>query len=289
MPKAKYGCQLPQDINDFDRAIETAKLCENLGYDSVWFYDHLSPYWLRSGQAFECWTALSAVAARTTTIKLGTLVTNVGFRNPSLLAKMSSTVDNISGGRLILGLGIGDALSRSELRSYGFEFPSLKARVARLRETVLVLKAMWTKDKATFHGEHYKIRNAVNKPKPIQTPHPPIWIGGKHSEILDVVAEFADGWNYWGLNANELKRRTHWLSERCIKYGRSPKCILKSWLGTFPEQSSNMKAYSGLVQSISAKLKNQTDAGTRYFIASFPSSSGTKIYEAFAEAVKNLA
>jgi len=109
----RFGCQLPQDLDDFDRLVDVAKNCERLGYDSLWVYDHLSPFWSRSGRVLECWTTMSAIAGRTETVKVGSLVTNIALRNPSLLAKMSSTVDNISGGRLILGLGTGDKMSRN--------------------------------------------------------------------------------------------------------------------------------------------------------------------------------
>ena len=170
MVEMKFGCQLPLETGDFDRVIEIARECEGLGYDSVWAYDHLSPFWTRSGETLECWTTLSAVAERTNKVKVGSLVTNANLRNPSLLAKMTSTVDIISRGRLILGLGAGDKMSRHELQSYGYKFQSLRVRVEALRETILILKAMWTGDKSSFHGKHYQITQAVNLPKPIQKP-----------------------------------------------------------------------------------------------------------------------
>ena len=153
----RIGCQLPQDISDFQKLTEIAQECERLGYDSVWAYDHLSPFWMKQAQALECWTLLSAIAQRTSKIKVGTLVTNVNLRNPALLAKMSSTLDKISGGRLILGLGTGDKFSREELQSYGYQFPSLNERIGRLRETILILKSMWTQPEASFKGTYYSL------------------------------------------------------------------------------------------------------------------------------------
>jgi len=289
LPKSKFGCQLPQDSDDFDRVIEVAKYCEKIGYDSVWVYDHLSPFWSRSGQAFECWTTLSAVAARTNSVKVGSLVTNVVLRNPSLLAKMSSTIDNISNGRLILGLGTGDKMSREELYSYGYRFPDLNERVERLRESVQILKAMWTYDEVTFHGNQYKISRAVNLPKPKQRPHPPIWIAGRHLRILDVVAEFADGWNYWGLSKDGLERRKRYLDNKCTEQGRKPSSILKAWSGTFKQLSDGAPSYSELSRNITGKLRNQIAAGTSYFIASFGSGAELESYQAFADAVRSLA
>ena len=172
LPDLKFGCQLPQGIADSDHVIEVAVECERLGYDSVWAYDHLSPFWVRSGQALECWTLLAAVAARTSRIKIGSLVTNVNFRNPALLAKMTSTLDDISGGRLVVGLGVGDRLSRNELRSYGYKLPPLDERIARLRETIQILKSMWTEDNATFAGKHFRTSRARNYPKPRHKPPP---------------------------------------------------------------------------------------------------------------------
>lgn len=288
MPKSNFGCQLPQDSDDFDHVIEVAKHCESLGYDSVWVYDHLSPFWSRSGRALECWTTLSAIAARTNSIKVGTLVTNVGLRNPSLLAKMSSTLDNISNGRLILGLGTGDKMSREELHSHGYKFPDLNERIERLRECIVILKTMWTKEEATFHGKHYQISGAVNFPKPKQQPHPPIWIGGRHFRILDVVAEHADGWNHWGLSKDGVERRNEYLDKRCAGYGRQPNSILKSWSGIFRRLSGGAGNHSEAVRNIAEKLQKLAGPETAYFIASFDSRAEPESYQAFADAVKNF-
>jgi alkanesulfonate monooxygenase SsuD/methylene tetrahydromethanopterin reductase-like flavin-dependent oxidoreductase (luciferase family) len=282
----KFGCQLPLEVGDFDRLIEIARECERLGYDSVWAYDHLSPFWTQSGEALECWTTLSAVAACTSKVRVGSLVTNANLRNPSLLAKMSSTVDVISGGRLILGLGTGDRMSRAELHSYGYKFQNLNERVEALRENISILKAMWTKDEASFHGKHYEITRAVNFPKPKQKPHPPIWVGGKHLRILDIVAEMAEGWNYWGLGKEELAERSVYLASKCAKLGRSLDTIVKSWSGTLSRGAKNR---AERVEKIAAELRSQTDAETSYFIASFGPRADQESYQAFAEAIKSLA
>jgi alkanesulfonate monooxygenase SsuD/methylene tetrahydromethanopterin reductase-like flavin-dependent oxidoreductase (luciferase family) len=283
-----FGCQLPQGTNDFESLAGIAERCESLGYDSVWAYDHLAPYWTRRGQSYECWTLLGAIAQRTTKIKLGSLVTNVNLRNPALLAKITSTFDNISKGRLILGLGTGDRMSRTELLSYGYPFSSTDERVERLKETILILKSMWTKDRATFEGRYNKLSNAVNYPKPIQTPHPPIWIGGQHVKILDIVAEMADGWNYWGLDKEILERRTKYLSRRCMKIGRPPSEIIKSWAGTLSQVLRRSGSRAELRESIREQLMKQTDRETRYFIGSFGARTGALAYGAFAEAVRSL-
>ena len=288
MTKNRFGCQLPQEESNFDKVAKVAENCERLGYDSIWAYDHLAPYWTRRGQAYECLTLLAAIAQRTKKIKLGSLVTNVNLRNPALLAKITSSLDNLSDGRLILGLGTGDRMSCNELLSYGYSFATMDERVERLRETVLILKAMWTKDQATFEGRYHRVLNAVNYPKPIQKPHPPLWIGGKHPKILDVVAEMADGWNYWGITRETLAKRSSYLSDKCATIGRQPKQITKSWTGTLTHLIKPNRDRGQLVENIRKQIRSQTDTQTKYFIASLGSRADTSIYEAFAEAVKSL-
>lgn len=284
----KFGCQLPQETGDFEQLIAIAKECENLGYDSVWAYDHLSPFWIESHGSLECWTVLSGVAERTSRIKIGSLVTNVNLRNPALLAKMSSTVDNISDGRLILGLGTGDRFSHHELLSNGFKFSDLEGRVERLKETILLLRAMWSEDEAVFQGRYAGLTGALNYPKPRQRPQPALWIGGKHLRILDLVAEMADGWNYWGLGKEELKQRSQYLSSRCSALNRPMAKITKSWSGTLSRSTNSGENRSQMLRSMVEELKNQTDTETDYFIASFGTRADHKSYEVFADAVRDL-
>ena len=267
---------------------EIAQECERLGYDSVWAYDHLAPYWTERGEAFECWTLLSAIAQRTKTIKLGSLVTNVNLRSPALLAKMTSTLDNISKGRLILGLGTGDRMSREELLSYGYRFAGMDERVERLKETVIILKRLWTEDRTSFDGRYNKLSNAVNYPKPIQTPHPPIWIGGKHPKILDIVAEMADGWNYWGISKEVLAQRSRYLQEKCIQTGRDPNQITKSWTGPLSRVTRASGNLTKVVDDITAHLQSQIDNDTRYFIANLGPRAPLSMCEAFANAARSL-
>jgi len=283
-----FGCQLPQETNDFERLAEVAEECEELGYDSVWAYDHLAPFWTRRGQAFECWTLLAAIAQRTKKIKLGSLVTNVNLRSPALLAKITSTLDNVSKGRLILGLGTGDSMSRNELLSYGYGFAGIDERVERLKETVLILKAMWTEEQVSFQGKYNKLLDAINYPKPIQKPHPPIWIGGKHVKILDIIAEMGDGWNYWELKRKMLMQRSEYLSDKCIRIGRDPHQITKSWAGTLSHLLKQGGDHNQIVENIREQLRSQTDHETRYFIASLGARADPSSYEAFAEAVRSL-
>ena len=287
MPAVKFGCQIPQDSLDTDRLIDVALECERLGYDSVWAYDHLSPFWISSGKALECWTLLSAIAARTSRIKIGSLVTNINLRNPALLAKMTSTLDHISGGRLIVGLGVGDRLSRNELSTYGYKFLPTNERIARLRETIQILKSLWTEGEASFEGKHYRISHARNYPKPKQRPHPPVWVGGRHHKLLDVIVEMADGWNCWGLTRGELAERESYLLSKCAEVDRRPESIVRSWAGPVPTGRKG-EAYSKVVEGVKAELLRKTDRRTDYFIGSFDAQTPPEAYGAFAEAVKSM-
>jgi len=282
----KFGCQLPQDASDITRVFQAAKDCESLGYDSVWAYDHLTPYWLRSRSSLEGWTLISAVAARTSRIKIGSLVTNVNLRNPSLLAKITSTADNISGGRLIVGLGIGDRMSIPELRSYGYRYPPLDERVTLLRETIMVLKAMWTEPEVSFRGKILRLSKAVCQPKPKQTTGPPIWVGGRNRRLLDVTAELADGWNHWGVTGEKLRQLEAYLYSKCTEFRRPHESITESWAGTV---STFLPGKNKHADNVKKELKSRTGEKTSYFIASFPANADRKAYEGFAEAVRSIA
>jgi alkanesulfonate monooxygenase SsuD/methylene tetrahydromethanopterin reductase-like flavin-dependent oxidoreductase (luciferase family) len=230
---------------------------------------------------------MSAIAARTSRIKIGSLVTNVNLRNPALLAKMASSLDNISGGRLIVGLGVGDRLSQNELRTYGYRFPPTKERIDRLRETISILKLLWTKDEATFEGKHFQISQARNYPKPKQSPHPLIWIGGKHHELLDLAVEMANGWNCWGLSQMELAERESYLLSKCVEFDRRPESLVRSWAGTV-RIGRKGEAYSRVVEEIKTELLRKTNGRTDYFIGSFDAETVPENYGAFAEAVKSI-
>jgi len=284
----RIGCQLPQDTLDADHLIHDTLECERLGYDSVWTYDHLSPFWISSGEALECWELLSAIAAQTSRIKIGSLVTNINLRNPALLAKMSSSLDNISGGRLIVGLGVGDKLSRNEMGAYGYDFRPIDERIGRLRETIQILKSLWRDRETSFEGKYFRIFRARNYPKPKQSPHPPIWVGGKHHKLLDVVAEMGDGWNCWGLSRSERAERESYLLTKCAEIGRQPDRIVRSWAGPIPTVRKG-EPYSKFVEEIKTELLRESNDRIDYFIGSFKTGASNQEYGAFMEAVRSIA
>jgi len=168
-----------------------AKKAELLGYDSVWLSDHFISPDSRS-YGLETWTMLSALASQTRDIRLGTYVLCNQFRHPSLLARMASTLDIVSKGRLELGIGAG--WNKEEHVAFGFDWDRHSTRVERLRETIEIIKKLWTEDHVSYDGRYFQLKDATLEPKPFQKPCPHVWVGGNSEAIRNVVAEVGDGW-----------------------------------------------------------------------------------------------
>jgi F420-dependent oxidoreductase-like protein len=203
----------------WDRILRFAGSIEDLGYDSIWVYDHFHTHpVLTQESTFEAWTLMAALAAVTTRARLGQMCTCALYRPPSMLAKIASSIDVISGGRLDVGIGAG--WSRGEFEAYGYRFPSDRERLDMLEEAVQVLLAMWTEDEASFSGDHYTVERAINRPKPIQKPHPPLWIaGGGEKRTLRIVARYGDFANF-GDDIEEFKHKSQVLAGHCETLGR---------------------------------------------------------------------
>jgi F420-dependent oxidoreductase-like protein len=209
-------------------ALEIAQLAESLGYDSVWVYDHFHNIPRPAHEAvFECWATIAAVSQRTSRIRLGQMVSCAAYRNPSYVAKVTSTIDVLSGGRLDFGIGAG--WYEHEFRAYGYGFPPPRERIGVLRETVQIVKSMWTEPDTTFDGRYFQIAGAQCDPKPVQRPHPPVWIGGGGEKLtLRVVARQADVSNFGG-KPHEWSRKRKILKEHCAAVGRDEEEIRKTW------------------------------------------------------------
>jgi F420-dependent oxidoreductase-like protein len=210
------------------RAVELAELAERLGYDTLFVYDHFHNVPRPAHEAvFECWTALAAISQRTSRIRLGQMVGCNSYRQPSLLAKITSTLDVVSGGRLDWGIGAG--WYENEYRGYGYAFPAARDRIGMLRECVEIVRSMWTQPETSFDGTYYKLHRANCDPKPLQQPHPPIWIGGGGEQLtLRVVARFADCSNFGG-KPQEWKRKRDILRNHCQAVGRDAEEIRMTW------------------------------------------------------------
>jgi F420-dependent oxidoreductase-like protein len=239
MAELQFGAFIPQGWKmelagitgaeaKWQKAVETAVVAEELGYDSVWVYDHFHNVPVPAHEAvFECWTVMAAISQRTSRVRLGQMVGCAPYRNPGLLAKITSTVDVISGGRLDWGIGAG--WYDNEFRGYGYPFHDAKTRIGVLRETVEIVKSMWTDAETTYEGRYFQLNGAQCDPKPLQRPHPPIWIGGGGEQLtLRVVARHADRSNFGG-KPEEFAHKCEVLKEHCKAVGRDYDEIAKTW------------------------------------------------------------
>ncbi|KAA0234426.1 MAG: Alkanesulfonate monooxygenase [Acidimicrobiales bacterium] len=208
-------------------AVDTALLAEQLGYDSLWVYDHFHNVPLPAHETvFESWTTLTAISQLTSRARLGHMVGCAAYRNPALVAKIAATLDVISGGRLDWGIGAG--WYDQEFRAYGYGFPSAADRIRVLRETVEIVKLLWTEPDADYEGGHLAVHGAQCDPKPLQRPHPPVWIGGGGEELtLRVVAEHATHSNFGG-KPPEFAHKCEVLRRHCAEVGRDYDEITKT-------------------------------------------------------------
>src|SRR5947209_9893716 len=210
-----------------------AKRAEALGFGSVWLADHV--FWdvVKYGgpqETFDVYdplAGLAALARLTTDVRLGVLVASVPLRPPSVLAKALSTLDVISGGRLIAGLGAGNYEPELDAAGVGME-PS-RTRLERLEEAIDVLDGLFAGGPFTYHGRHYRTQNARCLPRPVQRPRPPIWVGGKGDRLLDLCARRADGWNtVWAWTHDDYRARLSVLDRACERAGRAPEAVTRS-------------------------------------------------------------
>jgi len=220
------GACVRRELLGFDVVKSLAAECDRLGYDSLWAADHLM---LGHGAAImECWTVLSSLAPVTSSMRLGALVLCAGHRNPALAAKMAATLDVISGGRVDYGIGAG--WHRSEQQAYGLPWiESPRERVQMMEDAIEIAREMWTKERPSYKGRHYSVEEAVCEPKPLQKPHPPIWIGGGGEKLLlRSVARYADGWNIPAMTPEAYAQKLDVIRSHCRAVGREYGEIEKS-------------------------------------------------------------
>ncbi|MHA2296814.1 MAG: LLM class F420-dependent oxidoreductase [Candidatus Hodarchaeales archaeon] len=234
MSNIRFGVQIePQFGFDYQTVEKIALKAEKVGFDSIWASDH---FFLddksEDTNCMEAWTLIAALAAKTQTLRLGTLVTGNSYRYPAILAKIAATVDMISNGRLEFGIGAG--WKEIEYKAYSIPFPSVKDRMDQLEESIQVIIDLWTEPKVTFEGKHYKIKDAFSAPKPVQNPYPPIFIGGTGKKrILRMVAKYGDYCNFgWWVPPEELKVLLDTLKEHCKAESRDYDSIGKSFFAS---------------------------------------------------------
>jgi F420-dependent oxidoreductase-like protein len=225
LPSYTFPDTPPERI--FDRLLEQVRAAEEAGFELITVMDHL--YQIQGvGQVtepmLEGWSTLAALARETTRPRLGTLVTGVTYRNPALLAKTATTLDVVSGGRAILGIGA--AWNDVEHAGYGFDFPLIRERMDRLDEALTIIRAMFTEERPSFEGRYYRIEQALNVPRPIQPGGPRILVGGGGEQrTLKIAAKHADMTHWFPLGLEMLRHKTEVLERHCAEIGRDPSTI----------------------------------------------------------------
>ena len=300
----KFSVRIHQGGYDYQTLRRIWMDADRLGYYSATLYDLLNI------PTLECWTALSALAAETSRVRLTPLVLANTYRHPSVFAKMASTLDVISDGRVEIGIGAGG--SRSDHQASGLDFPSTSARVRMLEESVEIMKRLWSEEEVNFEGSHYTLTGAKNDPKPVQKPHPPFLIGG-HGErhLFRAVARHADICNVgFEMDLDEHRASLDALGEHCRTVGRdlseievshNTRVVVAESDAEFDQlvaegaaggsvsvsdyRASLSRAIAGTPEQCAARIQEYVDAGITYFFLLFPDPIPTDRLELFAREV----
>ncbi len=261
MGPLRFGIKVAQMGGLYEQMEEAWLEADRLGFDTAWAHDHLLNQDDFSAPEDEGWTALTALLARSERVRGGLMVGCNTFRHPAVLAKMCTTIDRISGGRLDVGIGAG--WLEEEHREYGIELPSAADRIRMLDEACQIMKALWTERRATVEGRYYQVREACHEPKPVQRPHPPLMIGGSGEKLtLRVVARHANAWNFNGKSVEEYRHKANVLSEHCRAVGRDPAEIEHSAQFQPPAPAD--------VEAFARRLREYVSAGVTHLIITCP-------------------
>jgi len=227
MTTMRYGLKLSQNAT-IGQLRDVWQIADESGFDHCWIMDHFATLGPSDeGPIFEAWALLAGMAVATSRTRIGCSVTGNTYRHPAVLAKAAVTVDHLSGGRLEFGIGAGWA--ENEHTMLGLPFGTVADRADRLDEACQIILALWTQDRTTFTGKHYQLADAVAVPKPVQRPHPPIWIGGTgRRRTLRLAAQCADVWNSPGGSPDEVAELSAVLDQRCAEVGRDPGQVRRS-------------------------------------------------------------
>ena len=216
----------PSPTLTFNAVVDLARHAEATGWDGLWYADHFMPNAPDTSAPWpEAWTTLTGVGALVPRLRLGTLVTGNTYRHPAVLAKMAATLDHMTGGRVVLGLGSG--WQENEHQQYGIPFYTVRERLERLDEACAVIKALFSESKASFDGRFYQLEDASLEPKPVQQPLPLLIGGGGEKRTLRITARHADAWNVWG-DVEILRHKMEILDRHCADLGRDPKAIRRT-------------------------------------------------------------
>ena len=282
--------EIEDPVEQYEAMTQVAKVAdETRAYDSIWLYDHFHTVPTPEKETvFECWTSTAGLTRDTRNVKVGQMVTCNGYRNPALLAKMASTIDAMSGGRLICGLGAG--WYEHEWKAYGYGFPEVPERMRAFKEACEIVHRMWTEDDVVLDGEFYTVDKPINEPKGASSPHPPLWIGGGGEKVtLKLVARWGDACNV-NSDVGTLKHKFGVLRDHCENIGRDYEEITRSTSvnvylldeGEDPkkatEQARMCRSYEeyskefivGTPDQVVETLQPKVEVGVEYFIVYMP-------------------
>ncbi len=289
-----FGYRVEQYNAPYEQLERTAKLAEELGYDGIWLNDHFVPDPI-SGRyeapTLECWTTAGALARATSRVRIGFMTLCNGYRFPSITAKMVTSLDNISGGRVDMGLGAG--WHEDEFKMFGIDYPSAGVRLDQLVEALEIIEGMFANEQFSFTGKHYRVDEVWNNPRPVQSPRPPVWIGGGgEKRMLRIVAQYADWHNLVVTPLSDFRHKMEVLDGHCADLGRDPTTLRRSLNpslllrdtdeeferyaeGRAAQRSISVEEYLGLLASqgtifggpdrCEAMLRDFVDAGCAYF------------------------
>jgi len=263
----RFGLDLAQHQLTWPELVDRAQFADDVGFDGIWVFDHLRAlYGPPTGPVLDGWSLLAALAALTTRVRLGTLVTGFTYHHPSTFATRVVTVDHVSNGRLELGMGA--SWFEDEHRQFGLDFPPAGRRVGRLREFLDVLDLLLTTDGANYDGRHYTLEDATYRPRPVQQPRPPLWIGGARPRMLELVGRRADAWHGFGSVA-ELAARSEAIDAHARAVGRDPADILRSTSLSISEPWDEVRQ----------RLDELVAVGVGYLVVSWPTEGRARVEE----------
>jgi F420-dependent oxidoreductase-like protein len=274
----RFGVQTYPQHTTYAEILQVWREAEDLGFDTAFAFDHFIPIGGDpNGSCLEGWTLLSALAAQTKRLKVGLLVTGNTYRNPAVLAKMVTTVDHVSNGRVILGIGAG--WYEREHTAYGIPFSTSSGRAQQLVEAVQVIKLLFTQDKSNFSGKYYQLKDAPFSPKPVQKPHPPILIGGMGRQVIQpLAARYTDMWDFFADDPERAKQLNANFDKICQRVGRDPKQVERS-------MSLQASQLTGSKDEVRNRVQAFADAGVQHLVLALSAPYNQDVLRRFAKEV----
>jgi alkanesulfonate monooxygenase SsuD/methylene tetrahydromethanopterin reductase-like flavin-dependent oxidoreductase (luciferase family) len=267
----RFGLDLAQQRMPWSELAARARFADGLGFDGIWGFDHFQPmYGEGPGECFEGNTTLAAWTGITENVRMGLLITGMTYRHPSVYAAEAITIDHASGGRLELAYGA--AWFDKEHRELGIPFPPLKQRIDAFEEAVQIVRGLLTTDGFTFEGEHFRVHDATLRPRPVQQPHPPLWIGASgEKRMMPIAARYADVWHTWG-SPESMREKSQRLSAMADAAGRDPGEITRASSLSLEDD----------IDTIAANVDAWENAGIEYLVCGWP-AEGRAPVERFAK------